>query len=88
MPETSIGPQVAMPPTPARCSLCWEGSVSSLEPSAEEWRQSESDQGREGGAGGGRIAPAACKSSLDQSIASNDIDMTGLQHLPTPHTHT
>ena len=48
VPETSIGPQVAMPLTPVRCSLYWGGSVSSLEPSAEEWRQSESDRGREG----------------------------------------
>ena len=48
--------------------------MSSLEPSAEEWRQSESDQGREG-LEGERIAPAACKSSLDQSIASNDVTL-------------
>ena len=46
-PETSIGPRVAMPLTPARCSLYLEGSVSSLEPSAKEWRQSESDRGRD-----------------------------------------
>ena len=41
MPETSAGRLVAMPPTPARCSPCWEGSVNSLEHSAKEWWQSE-----------------------------------------------